>query len=243
MINEVIQGETIEKMKLIESETIDLVVTDPPYLISYKTNHRKNKDHDFCKEIANDNNPDLIKDYIKELHRIMKNDTAGYMFCSMDKVDFFKQELEKYFKIKNMIIWVKNNWTAGDLKAQFGKQYEIIFLFNKGRKLFNGKRIKDVWNFKRISGKAQLHQNEKPLDLIKQCILKHSDEQDIIFDGFMGSWTTAVAAKELNRNFIGFELNEEYCEIGRKRLSTFVPRTNEENEMSWVSTQLETNTQ
>ena len=58
-----------------------------------------------------------------------------YMFCNCDKVDFFKQELENAgFKIKNMIIWVKNNWTAGDLKAQFGKQYEIIFLVNKGRK-------------------------------------------------------------------------------------------------------------
>jgi site-specific DNA-methyltransferase (adenine-specific) len=148
----------------------------------------------------------------------MKNNTAMYMFCNCDKVDFFKQELEKYFTIKNMIIWVKNNWTAGDLYAQFGKQYEIIFLVNKGRALFNGKRITDIWNFDRISGKKQLHQNEKPLELIKQCIEKHSKENDIVFDGMMGSGTTAVACINTNRQYIGFELDKNYYDIAQERI-------------------------
>ena len=206
-------------MKQIENESVDLIVTDPPYLIKYKTNRRKNKDHDFCSEILNDDNEQLIIDYIKECYRILKNNTAMYMFCNCDKVDFFKQELENAgFKIKNMIIWVKNNWTAGDLKAQFGKQYEIIFLVNKGRKCFNGKRITDIWMFDKISGKKQLHQNQKPVDLLKQCILKHSDENDIIFDGFMGSGSTGVACIETNRKFIGVELDKKYFEIAKERI-------------------------
>ena len=206
-------------MKQIENESIDLIVTDPPYLIKYKTNRRKNKDHDFCSEILNDDNEQLIIDYIRECYRILKNNTAMYMFCNCDKVDFFKQELENAgFKIKNMIIWVKNNWTAGDLKAQFGKQYEIIFLVNKGRKYFNGKRITDVWMFDKISGKKQLHQNQKPVNLLKQCILKHSDENDIIFDGFMGSGSTGVACIETNRKFIGVELDKKYFEIAKERI-------------------------
>ena len=206
-------------MKQIENESIDLIVTDPPYLIKYKTNRRKNKDHDFCSEILNDDNEQLIIDYIRECYRILKNNTAMYMFCNCDKVDFFKQELENAgFKIKNMIIWVKNNWTAGDLKAQFGKQYEIIFLVNKGRKCFNGKRITDVWMFDKISGKKQLHQNQKPVDLLKQCILKHSDENDMIFDGFMGSGCTGVACIETGRKFIGVELDKKYFEIAKERI-------------------------
>jgi len=213
-----ILGDCLEEMKKITNESVDLVVTDPPYLINYKTNHRKNKNHRFCKIIKNDDNFELISKYLQELNRIMKNDTAGYMFCSFDNVEFFKSEIQKYFKIKNMIIWVKNNWTAGDLKAQFGKQYEIIFLFNKGRKFFNGKRITDIWNFDRIAGKKQLHQNEKPLDLIEQCLLKHSKEGDVIFDGFMGSGTTGVACKKLKRDFIGIELDEEYFNIAVKRI-------------------------
>ena len=122
-------------IKKIPNESIDLIVTDPPYLINYKTNRRKNKEDDFCKPIKGDDDYKLIENYIKECYRILKNNSAMYIFCNGDRVDYFKQNLEKAgFKIKNMIIWVKNNWTAGDLKAQFGKQYEIIFLVNKGRK-------------------------------------------------------------------------------------------------------------
>lgn len=213
------KGDCLELMKDIPNESIDLIVTDPPYLIKYKTNRRKNKEHDFCSEILNDDNYDLISNYIKECFRILKNDTAMYMFCNCDRVDYFKQELEKTgFNIKNMIIWVKNNHTAGDLKAQFGKQYEILFLVNKGRCLFNGKRITDVWNFDKVSGNKQVHQNQKPLDLLEQCILKHSKDDDVIFDGFMGSGSTGVACKHTNRRFIGIELDDNYFEIAKKRI-------------------------
>ena len=213
------KDDCLEVMKTIANESIDLIITDPPYLIKYKTNYRKNKTHDFCSEILNDDNYALISNYIKECYRILKDNTAMYMFCNCDRVDYFKQELEKTgFKIKNMIIWVKNNWTAGDLKAQFGKQYEILFLVNKGRCLFNGKRITDVWNFDRVSGNKQVHQNQKPLDLLEQCILKHSKENDVVFDGFMGSGSTGIACKHTNRRFIGIELDDKYFEIAKKRI-------------------------
>lgn len=217
---DLIQGDCLDIMKKMNDESIDLIVTDPPYLINYKTNYRKNKEHDFCKEILNDGNYNLIHNYIQECYRILKNNSAMYIFCNCDKVDYFKQELEKAnFKIKNMIIWIKNNWTAGDLQAQFGKQYEIIFLVNKGRKKINGKRLTDVWNFNRVSGKKQLHQNQKPIELLEQCMLKHSEENDVIFDGFMGSGSTGVACINTNRQFIGIELDEKYFNIAKKRIN------------------------
>jgi site-specific DNA-methyltransferase (adenine-specific) len=221
-LNKIYNMDCLEGMKYIEDESIDLIVTDPPYLMNYKTNYRKIKNHKFCKTILNDNNPNLISKYIKECHRILKNNSAMYIFCNQNKIDFFKQELEKYFKIKNLIVWIKNNWTAGDLKAAYGKQYEFIFYVNKGRREINGKRLTDVWYFKRVAGKQQLHQNQKPLDLIKQCILKSSNEGDLVFDGFMGSGTTAIACKELNRNFIGFELDKEYFDIANKKLENII---------------------
>ena len=142
------------------------------------------------------------------------------MFCNSDKVDFFKSELEKYFKIKNMIIWYKNNHTAGDLKGQFAKRYEIIFLVNKGRREMNHglKRITDIWHFDRVVGGQQQHQNQKPVDLIKQCILYHSNENDIVFDGFMGSGTTAIAAIETGRRFLGIEIEDKYIKVAKNRL-------------------------
>lgn len=217
-INKIYNMDCLEGMKKIDDGTVDLIVTDPPYLINYRTGRRKDKEHRFGRVILGDDDKELIKRYIEQCYRVLKNDSAMYMFCSMDKVDFFKQELEKHFKIKNMIIWVKNNHTAGDLKAQFGKKYEIIFLVNKGRKKFNGKRITDVWEFDRVSGKSQIHQNQKPVELIEFCIEKHSNEGNLILDGFMGSGTTAIACLNTNRNFIGFELDEGYYEAAIKRI-------------------------
>ena len=219
MINNYINDNCLSVMKEIEDESIDLIVTDPPYLINYKTGRRKDKSHRFSDVIIGDSDEKLIQNYIKECHRIMKDNTAMYMFCSMDRVDFFKQELEKYFKVKNIIIWVKNNHTAGDLQAQFGKRYEMIFLVNKGRAKFNGARLTDVWNFDRVSGNKQLHQNQKPLDLIQQCVIKHSSEGDMVFDGFAGVGTINVACNNLNRQCISVELDKGYYEIGKKRIS------------------------
>lgn len=218
-----LQGDCLELMKDIPNDSVNMVLTDPPYLIDYKTNYRKNKEHDFCTAIKNDSGKQAehdINEYFKECHRILKDNSAMYMFCSPKMIDkFIKFSLDNGFKIKNQIIWVKNNWTAGDLKAQFGQQYEIILLLNKGRKLFNGKRLTDVWFFDRVSGKLQVHQNQKPVDLLEQCILKHSDEGDIIFDGYMGSGSTGVACMNTNRRFIGIELEEKYFKVAESRIA------------------------
>lgn len=225
------RGDCLELMKDIPDASIDLIVTDPPYLMSYRTNRRKDKSHEFCSPIDGDNDPRLIENYIRECHRILKDDSAMYMFCNSNKVDYFKRELEKHFKVKNLIVWVKNNHTAGDLKAQFGKQYEFIFLVNKGRAHIRGKRITDIWSFDGVRGNAQVHQNQKPVELLEQCILKHSDEGDLIFDGFLGSGSTCVACVNTNRHYIGFELDEKYFDIACQRLDEAEKR-NEKNEKS-----------
>ena len=221
-LNEIVKGDCLQGMRAdIPDESIDLIVTDPPYLVSYKTNHRKNKDHKFCTEIKNDNNPDLIRDYIKECYRVLKPNSAMYMFCSCVHVDKFMQMArEAGFNIKNNIVWVKNNWTAGDLQASFGRQHEYILLLNKGRKKFHGKRITDERHFNRVAGSKQVHQNQKPIDLIKQCIKYHSEEGGVVFDGFMGSGTTAVACVETGRNFVGYELDAEYHAVACERLKS-----------------------
>jgi len=187
-------GDCLNIMKHFLKESIDLIVTDPPYLINYKTNHRKNKNHQFCKPIKNDDNYKLITEFIKYSYAILKNNKAFYCFTSWKTIDFFKQEIEKYYKLKNQIIWVKNNWTAGDLKAQYGQQYEIIMYANKGRAFFNGRRDADVWSFNRVNGKKQKHQNEKPLELIEYIL------------------------KNIQMKWIGIELEEKYCEITKERI-------------------------
>lgn len=212
-------GNTIEYMKSLEDNSIDTIVTDPPYLVNYKTNRRKTP-HKFCHVIQNDNNFDLVETYMRECYRIMKPNTAMFMFCSSVHADWFKQTLEKIgFKWKSTVIWVKNCHTAGDLAGGLGRQYECIMLVEKGRAIRrNTYRYTDVWNFNRVCHQKLLHQNQKPLDLIKRCIELYSVEGDTVFDGFMGSGTTGVAAKEMNRNFIGVEIDKEYFDIAKERI-------------------------
>jgi len=222
--NQIYCGDCLEVMKDIRDESIDLIVTDPPYLINYRTNRRQDKDHEFCTVIQNDDNPEVVAESIYQCFRVLKPDTACYMFCGPDKVDWFKLELEKHFTIKNMIIWVKNNHTAGDLEAQFGKQYEVLFLVNKGRAKFYGKRLTDVWFFNRKTGSRQFHQNQKPVNLIEQCIRKHSKKGDLVLDPFAGSGTTAQACINTHRQYICIEKEQKYVETIKRRIKTAEPQ-------------------
>jgi site-specific DNA-methyltransferase (adenine-specific) len=168
--NKIYLGDCLEVMGAFPNNSIDCIVTDPPYMINYKTGYRKNKNHDFCNVINNDDNFDLIVTIMPEMYRILKDNTAIYMFCNSTYIDKFKVEFEKYFNLKNIVVWVKNNWTAGDLKNAFGKQYEFILYGNKGACNIKSKRYSDIWNFKRIVGSNQLHQNQKPVSLIQRCL-------------------------------------------------------------------------
>ena len=210
----------IKIMGLMENNSINCIITDPPYIINYSTNYRKDKTHKFCNTIANDDNIEFIRQYISQCYRILKDNSALFMFCTATKLDSFLPLIKKYnFNIKNIIIWVKNNWTAGDLQAGLGKQYECIILAHKGRCIRkNDYRYSDVWNFNRVSGKDLVHQNQKPVDLLKRCLELYTVDNDIVFDGCMGSGSTGIACKDMNRNFIGCEIDKEYFDIAKRRI-------------------------
>jgi len=216
-LDRIYQMDCIEGMKLIPDSSIDLIVTDPPYLMNYRSNRRVVREK--FKHIANDvNSYDLIQAYLKECFRILKNDTAIYMFCSWHHVDFFKQEFEKYFKLKNIIVWNKNNHGSGDLKGAYAPKHEFILFGHKGRSILREKRVPDVIDCDKIPSPKLTHPTEKPTELLSIFIKNSSDEGDIVFDGFAGTGSTLITAARLNRNFIGFEIEPEYIEIANKRL-------------------------
>ena len=116
-------------MKNMEDESVNIIVTDPPYLINYS---RHDKNSRFSKPIKNDDNPQLIKEYINECYRILKNNSAMYMFTNYKTVDFFKQELEKcgfhrysfvqYAQIQSILSskkWLKININCAYCIVQF----------------------------------------------------------------------------------------------------------------------------
>lgn len=214
MINQIFNEDCLETLKRMDSESVDLVVTDPPYLMNYRSNRRKEK----FNHIENDvDSHGLIETYLAECYRVLKDNTAIYMFCSWHHVDFFKVEFEKHFKLKNIIVWVKNVHGTGDLEGSYAPKHELILYGHKGRSLLRENRIPDVIECAKVNPESMIHPTEKPVKLLETFIKNSSEKGDIVFDGFMGGGSTAIAAMNLERKFIGSELDNTYYEQCIKR--------------------------
>ena len=206
-------GDCLELMKNIPDGSVDLVLTDSPYGMDFQSHYRK----EMYSKIGNDKVLDWLEKYVDECFRILKDNTAVYFFCSWHNVDIFKQAIEKKFKIKNILIWEKNNTSMGDLKGSYAPKYEMIIFAHKGRKLLNGFRYADVIKANRTGNKV--HPTEKPVDLLELFIKNSSNENEVVFDGFMGSGSCGVACINTNRNFIGIELDKGYFDIAQRRIN------------------------
>ena len=207
-----LHGDCFELFQNIPDESVDMILTDPPYVMSFQSDYRKTK----YEKIKGDSNLDWLGDFVNEIYRVSKPNTAHYVFCSFHHVDKFKQAIENKFKVKNILTWVKNNTSMGDLKGDFAPKTEFIIFFHKGRKLINGKRDPNVLEFKKT--RNELHPTQKPVDMTEYMIGKFSDEGDLILDPFMGSGTTGIACLNTNRRFIGMELEEDYFNIAKERI-------------------------
>ncbi len=179
------------RQMIAQDMRVDCVITDPPYLIDYKTHRRQDKQHKFCKAIQGDTDPQLIIDLVPLLFDVMKDNTPLYMFCGSDKVDFFKQQVERYFTIKNLIIWDKGNHTAGDLDAQYGKRYEIIIYANKGRAPFNPEMPRYDDN-----AVEPLEDFTNPLNRWHRTNIVKKSDMEIYDKHFCESYTAALAYKK-----------------------------------------------
>jgi site-specific DNA-methyltransferase (adenine-specific) len=193
---------------------VDAIITDPPYGMNYDR-HIKEKRHD---KIKNDISLYWLPEALSKLNNLLSDDSPIFMFCSYHNIDIFKKEFEKVFKLRNILVWDKRGMGMGDLKTTFGATYELILYGNKGRVELNGERDRDVIYSNRTGN--NLHPTQKPQDIIQYMIKKTTNVNDLIFDGFAGSFTTCVAAEQLNRRSIGIELEKKYCDIGIKRLNS-----------------------
>lgn len=195
-------GDCLEIMP--ELDKVDLILTDPPYGVSYRSNHYiYGNPHG---EIRND---DQLLCPLDDMWKLLNETGSIFSFYSYKKPILDERK-------KNDIIWVKNNWTAGDLRGDFGNQYESIAFLPKPKFKLQGKRWSNVWNFHKI--KPTLHPTEKPEELLKRIIGCATDNNGVVLDIFMGVASTLLAAKLLNRKAIGIEIEEKYCEIAAKRL-------------------------
>ena len=215
-------GDSVYEMeRALDDESIDCVITDPPYGIDYVSNYRV-VENCVDRPVCNDT-PEaafsLWERTCDVISRKMKPDSHLYVFTSWKVLPQFIEITSRYFNIKNCLVWVKNNWSMGDLDGNYAEQYEIIIYATKGNKKLNGGRDTNVLNFDRVSNAQLLHSCEKPVKLIEYLLDKSTQSGDIVADPFAGSGTTLVACKNMGRGYWGCEIEQENYDVALGRLS------------------------
>ncbi|MEA2113439.1 MAG: site-specific DNA-methyltransferase [Patescibacteria group bacterium] len=198
----------LEGLKSLPNNSIDLIFTDPPYGLNKAG-------------IRNDNNLDLFYSILPDSHRVLRNDAFLITFFSTKFLpDIFKNNPFQYFW--NFVLHCPN----GRVMSPIGfTKYMSCVVFKKGNPRMT-KRGKDI--FMDTPGKTVEpdegfidHPTPKPKTFIKELLTMFSKEEDIVLDPFIGSGSAAVACKQLRRNYIGFEINSEYCKLAINRLNKF----------------------
>lgn len=211
----IIQGDSRLVLGTLESRSIDLLLTDPPYGMDFKSGWN-DKD-----KIANDKIDDtitLLDDVLFECARVLKDDAHFYIFGNIKYITEVKPIIEKHLKLKQVLIWDREVIGMGDLKA-YGNSFDIVYFgCNKTYKELNGTRDRDILRFNRIDPGKNIHPTEKPTSILEYMIKKSSNEDDIILDPFAGGGSTLLASKNQNRNCIGIELEQKYVDLIKGRL-------------------------
>ena len=203
------------------SESIDLVLTDPPYGIDFQSN-RRTKSPKFPR-MENDSDLGWLPEFVEQSFRILKPNRHIYSFCRWDILGKFQVALEARFKLKNCLVWYKPRGSMGDLDGAFQPCHEFILFGVKGKRDIIGHRSRDVMESPAIHSHDYLHPTQKPTDLLKFLLSKAARPGEIVLDPFAGSGSTCVAADESGFQWIGIELEGYYVDISRRRMKNITP--------------------
>lgn len=233
------QGDCLELMKDIPDNSIDLIVTDPPYLVetdgagmfgkkadNYGGQRYVMKNIDFMKG-------GISSDVLDELCRVMKKINI-YIWCSQKQLPiFYKYFVENKKCNWNLITWHKSNPTPTCGNKYLTDTEYCLFFREKGVRVYGEyatKRTYYVTTKNLQDKKLYKHPTVKPLDIIQNLIINSSREGDVVLDSFMGSGTTGAACVRTNRNFIGIELDENFFNIAKSRIEEKIKENKEGNE-------------
>jgi len=221
-------GDSRELIKNIRDHSIDLVLTDPPYNLNpYSTGNIKMAwRKDLNNDLAEWDHIEFVpRDWLFEFKRILKPTGNIFAFTSYNLLGKWHEAFDPEFDTFQYMVWHKTNPPPKIYRAGFLNSCELIVcLWNKGH-TWNFLAQKEMHNFiqtpicmgkERV--KIPLHPTQKPLKVLKHIITIASNQGDTVFDPFMGVGSTGVAALALNRKFLGFEIEKDYCEAARHRI-------------------------
>lgn len=201
--------DTLTQLRKMESNSVDLVVTDPPYGVDYVPSRATERP---TFQDGEQETLELLDEVFKEIKRVAKSNAHIYIFTGYVIGFEVKQLLKKHFDVQdNWITWVKNNHTLCNFKQRYASKYEIIWfakMENGDQRELNAKVSPDV--IEADAPTNRYHDTQKPISLLKKLIANSSSKGEVVLDPFMGSGSTMLAAAELDRYFVGFELETEY---------------------------------
>ena len=244
--NKILLGDSLKIMKTIPSKSVDLIFADPPYNLQLKdTLYRPDQTtveavtQDWDKFNTYKEYDNFTEQWLKESKRILKKGGALWVIGSYHNILRVGTSIQNHgFWILNDIIWHKTNPMPNFRGTRFTNAHETLlwcttsreakytFNYQNLKELNDGKQMRSDWYIPICSGKERLRENnnqrshptQKPEALMYRIILSSTNKGDIILDPFLGSGTTAVVAKKLQRNFIGIEQDKEYISLAKKRL-------------------------
>ena len=224
----VLNADSRDVIKRIPDNAIDFILTDPPYnLAKHSTGNinlpgRSAINNDLADWDLVEFNPE---EWVDEFVRILKPTGNLFIFTSYNQLGRWYNSLDHRFDSSNFMIWHKTNPAPKIYKTGFLNSCEMIFTCWNKRHTWNFSTQDEMHNFIEspiCSGPERLknpkHPTQKPISILKRMIEMASNEDEIVFDPFMGVGSTGVAAMQLNRRFIGVELAPQYCQAGKLRI-------------------------
>lgn len=227
-MSKLINDNAIDFMKTLEDESVDLIVTDPPYKVTARGN-AGNSGGMMQSKLSmqgrifkhNDVRP---MEYIPEFYRLLKDGSHCYIMTNhVNLQEILNTATECGFHFIKSLIWNKGNKIMGQF---YMSQFEYILFFRKGKgKKINKCGTSDILSVPNKKTKGEdgknIHDTEKPVELMKILIENSSQENELVLDPFVGVGATAIACKDLNREYIGIELDEKYYNIACNRIDNY----------------------
>jgi len=206
-VNTILNGNCIEKMRQMPTNSIDFILTDPPYLVNYRDRNGRS--------IQNDANTDWLRPAMREAYRVLKQDRVAIMFYGWTKVDaFFAAWKDAGFRPVGHLVFRK---TYSSKTGFLSYQHEQAYLLAKGRPPLPARPIADVIDMPYSGNK--LHPTQKPIAALAPLIRSFTLPGELVLDPFAGSGSTCATALLCNREYLGIELDPAYFEQAVNRMA------------------------